>query len=49
MKNWNVTFYNMSGESLGQIQVAAKTASKAKILAASLYACSWASQTAEAA
>lgn len=47
MKNWTVTFYNMAGESLGQIQVAAKTASKAKILAASLYTCSWVSQTAE--
>lgn len=49
MKNWNVTFYNMSGISLGQIQVAAQTAAKAKTLAAALYVCPWVSQTAEAA
>ena len=49
MKNFNVTFWNMSGESLGTVAVQAKTQSQAKILAASLYTCSWVSQTAEAA
>jgi hypothetical protein len=49
MKNFNVTFWNMAGESLGTVAVQAATQSKAKILAASLYTCSWVSQTAEAA
>jgi hypothetical protein len=48
-KNFNVTFWNMAGESLGTVAVSAATPSKAKILAASLYTCSWVSQTAEAA
>ena len=52
MKNkaFNVTFWNMAGESLGTVEgVTAPTQSRAKILAASLYTCSWVSQTAEAA
>lgn len=49
VKNFNVTFYNMAGMSLGTVAVEAQTPSKAKILAASLYTCSWVSQTAEAA
>jgi len=48
-KNFNVTFWNMAGESLGTVAVSATTPSKAKILAASMYTCSWVSQTAEAA
>lgn len=48
-KNYNVTFWNMAGESLGTVAVEAKTPSQAKILASSLYTCSWVSQTAEAA
>lgn len=48
-KIYNVTFWNMAGESLGTVEVVASTPSKAKILANSLYTCSWCSQTAEAA
>ncbi len=49
MKNFNVTFWNMAGESLGTVAVSAKTPSKAKILASTMYTCSWVSQTVEAA
>jgi hypothetical protein len=36
----------MAGESIGSIEVQASTNSKAKILASSIYPCSWVSQTA---
>ncbi len=49
MKNFNVAFWNAAGENLGTVAVSAKTPSKAKILAATMYTCSWVSQTAEAA
>lgn len=49
MKYFNVSFFNMAGENLGTVAVQAATPSKAKILASSLYTCSWVSQTAEAA
>lgn len=48
MKKYIVTFYNITGESLGSVEVLAATKSKAKIMAASIYTCSWVSQTAEA-
>lgn len=46
MKTYLVTFFNMAGVSLGSIEVQASTISKAKILASTLYTCSWVSQTA---
>jgi hypothetical protein len=46
MKTYIVTFFNMAGESIGSIEVQASTNSKAKILASSIYPCSWVSQTA---
>lgn len=49
MKNFNVTFWNMAGESLGTVAVTAATPNKAKLLANSLYTCSWCRQTVEAA
>ncbi|ALF00217.1 hypothetical protein AVV12_gp86 [Streptomyces phage SF3] len=49
MKTFTVTFHAMNGESLGQVEVSAKTPSKAKILAANIYTCSWCSQSVEAA
>jgi hypothetical protein len=48
MKEFNVSFFNTSGQNLGAIRVSAQTASKAKILASTLYVCSWVTQTAEA-
>lgn len=48
-KTFNVTFWNMTGESLGTMAVQATTPTKAKIMAASLYTCSWVSQSVEAA
>lgn len=49
MKNFNVTFWNMARASLGTVAVQAKTQSQAKILASTMYTCSWVSQTVEAA
>ncbi|MCK1475180.1 hypothetical protein IVB27_10305 [Bradyrhizobium sp. 197] len=49
MKNFNVSFFNTAGENLGTVAVQAATPSKAKILAASMYTCSWVSQTVGAA
>ena len=46
MKTYLVTFYNMAGGSLGTVEVQASTPSKAKILASTIYTCSWVSQTA---
>lgn len=48
-KTYCVSFFNMAGECLGTVEVQASTPSKAKIMASSLYACSWVSQTVEAA
>lgn len=48
-KTYNVTFWNMAGESLGTVEVKASTPNKAKIMAASIYHCSWVSQSVEAA
>jgi hypothetical protein len=48
-KTYNVTFFNMAGESLGTVAVQATTPNKAKILAATIHICSWVSQSAEAA
>lgn len=48
-KTYKVSFWNMAGECLGTVEVQASTHSKAEILAASLYTCSWVSQTSEAA
>lgn len=48
-KTYNVSFWNMAGECLGTVEVQASTPSKAKILASSIYTCSWVSQTVEAA
>ena len=49
MKTFAVTFHAMNGEPMGRVEVSAKTPSKAKILAATLYTCSWCSQSVEAA
>ena len=46
MKTYIVTFFNMAGESLGSVEVQASTNSKAKVLASTLYACPWVTQTA---
>ena len=46
MKTYPVTFFNMAGESLGSVEVQASTNSKAKVLASTIYTCSWVSQTA---
>jgi hypothetical protein len=46
MKTYIVTFFNMAGESLGSVEVQASTNSKAKVLASTIYPCSWVSQTA---
>lgn len=48
-KTYNVSFFNTAGECLGTVEVQASTTSKAKILAATLYTCSWVYQTVEAA
>jgi hypothetical protein len=48
-KNFNVTFWNMAGEALGTVAVQAANPNKAKIMAASIYTCSWVSQSVEAA
>lgn len=48
-KKFLVTFWSMAGESLGTVEVYASTNTKAKVLANTLYTCSWVSQTAEAA
>lgn len=48
-KIYNVTFFNMAGESLGTVAVQAATPNKAKILASSIYHCPWVSQSAVAA
>ncbi len=48
-KTYNVTFFNMAGESLGTVAVQATTQNKAKVLASSIYPCPWVSQTVEAA
>lgn len=48
-KTYNVSFFNMAGECLGTVEVESPTPSKAKILAATIYTCSWVSQTVEAA
>lgn len=48
-KSYNVTFHNMAGEPIGTVAVKAASPNKAKILAASLYTCSWVSQSVEAA
>ncbi len=45
-KTYKVTFFNMAGESLGLLEVCASSPSKAKVMAALLYRCSWVSQTA---
>lgn len=44
-KTYKVTFFNMAGESLGLLEVCASSPSKAKVMAALLYRCSWVSQT----
>ena len=46
MNTYIVTFFNMAGESIGSVEVKAYTNSKAKVLASTLYTCSWVSQTA---
>ena len=46
MKTYLVTFFNMAGESIGSLEVKASTNSKAKVLASTLYTCSWVSQMA---
>lgn len=48
-RTFQVTFWNMAGESLGTVAVEATSTNKAKVLAASIYHCLWTSQTAEAA
>ena len=48
-KTYKVTFFNMSGESLGTVAVNATTQNKAKILASTIYTCPWVFQSAEAA
>lgn len=48
-KTYNVSFWDMAGECLGTVEVQASTPCKAKILASSIYTCSWFSQTVEAA
>jgi len=48
-KAYKVSFFNTAGECLGAVEVQASTPSKAKIMASSLYTCSWVSQTVEAA
>ena len=48
-KTYNVTFFNMAGESIGTVAIEATTPNKAKILASTIYTCSWVSQSAEAA
>lgn len=45
VKTYNVSFWNMAGESLGTVEVSASTPNKAKVMASSLYACSWVTQT----
>lgn len=49
IKTYKVSFYNMVGKCLGTVAVEATTPNKAKILATSLYTCSWVSQSVEAA
>jgi hypothetical protein len=51
MKNFNVTFWNKSGESLGIIPVKAMTELDAKIIASALFkdTWSWSTQTVEVA
>lgn len=44
-KTYEVTFYNMAGESLGSLEVCASSPSKAKVAASLLCCCSWVSQT----
>ena len=46
MNTYIVTFFNMAGESIGSVEVKASTNSKAKVLASTIYTCSWVSQTA---
>ena len=46
MRTYIVTFFNMAGENLGSVEVQASTNSKAKVLASTLYTCSWVSKTA---
>lgn len=41
MKNFNVTFWNKSGESLGTVPVKAMTQLDAKIIASVLFKDSW--------
>lgn len=48
-KTYNVTFFNMAGETLGTVAVQATSPNKAKILASTIYTCSWVSQSVEAA
>ncbi len=49
IKSFNVSFWSAAGEHLGTVAVQATTPSKAKILASTIYTCSWASQTTESA
>lgn len=44
---FNVSFWSMAGELLGTVPVQSSSPAKAKVLAASLYVCSWSTQTAE--
>lgn len=44
-KTYNVTFFNMAGDSLGTVAVQATTQNKAKVLASSIFKCSWVSQS----
>lgn len=48
-KTYNVTFFNIAGESLGTVVVQAATPNNAKVLASSIYKCPWVSQSAVAA
>lgn len=48
-KTYNVTFFNMAGDSLGTVAVQATTPNKAKIMASTIHVCSWVSMSVEAA